>query len=272
MVLGSAIAEQLGAGPGDEVLALSPERALAAIEGSDERTLPLPFLVVEGANSRRDGFWGHRVFLSLEALGDLFGEVGYVHGFAIHLRPGVDPNRFALHLNGEILLPPLRARSWQEMNGDLLSVLALERAARFFSMASSVAIAAFAMGSFLASHVVRRTREIGLLLAVGAGRGAIALSFLIQSGLIGFFGCFCGTLLGALLLCFRDGLLRLCMVLFGGERGVLSFYAFDRLPIALSGWELFKICAFALAVTLLSGLLPVLRVLRIDPSRALRHE
>jgi lipoprotein-releasing system permease protein len=269
--LGRSIAEQLAARPGDEVLALSPRQVVANLSGDGERHLPLQLASGGPTAGRREGPDGSRVFLPLELLAEMSGEPGKIHGFELRLRRGVDAENFARRLNGGILPPSLRAVTWMESNRELLSALALERAAMFFSMAFIVVIAAFSMACSLSSHVAGKVREIGLLMALGCGRGAIAASFLLQSALVGFFGILVGLGLGAFLLSVRDGILRGVLWFFGRGERIFEYYDFIHLPAAIGGGVPVKICAFAMATTLLAGLLPACRVLRLDPSAALRH-
>jgi lipoprotein-releasing system permease protein len=269
-LVGGSLAEELGIRAGDEIFLLNPQALLEADDG--EVVLPLRTTVAGTLPAHRSGPDGRRLLMPMEALAEFFGPSDRAVGYELRLNQGTSAQELVRRLNEEILAPPLRAESWMEMNRELLSVLALERAAMFFSMAFIVAVAAFAMGSFLAAHVFRRTREIGLLRAFGASRVAIALSFFLQSVFVGLLGLFMGLALSGLLLHWRDGLLRLLLFAFGRDGGVLSFYAFDRLPMAWSWWEFGKICAFALATVAAAGLFPAIRVLRVDPSLALRYE
>ncbi|MDR0679128.1 MAG: FtsX-like permease family protein [Puniceicoccales bacterium] len=270
VLLGDCLVERLGAQPGDDISLLNPQTLLGADDGVV--VLPLRATVAGTIPARRGGPDGHRVLMAIDELAGLFGSSDAAMGYELRLTPGTKAQELVRRLNGEVLLPPLRAESWMEMNRELLSVLALERAAMFFSMAFIVAVAAFAMGSFLAAHVSRRAREMGLLRALGARPSTIAFSFFLQSIFVGILGLLLGLALCALLLHWRDALLRILLAAFGRDGGVLSFYAFDRLPVAWSWWEFGKISAFALITVAVAGLLPAFRALRTDPSLSLRHE
>ncbi|MDR2577092.1 MAG: ABC transporter permease [Puniceicoccales bacterium] len=269
--LGGDVAEQLIASEGDELLALSPAQVLSNLEG-EEKILPTTLRVVSVPLARRDGSDSQRVFLPMETLSALCLEAGTVSGFELRLCRGMDADAVAKNLREHVLGPGLRAITWREANRSLLSALALERAAMFFSMAFIVAVAAFAMGSFLSAHTARKTKEMGLLVALGCTRVRVAICFFLQSTIVGLCGIFAGLALGATLLFFRDPILRLVIGVFGREERIFDYYNFTQLPMALHVGEIFKIVAFALLTAIAAGLLPVFRVLRLDASTALRRE
>jgi lipoprotein-releasing system permease protein len=267
-LLGELVAEQLAVCGGDVIHVVAPQ-ALLQGDGLD---LPLPLTVGGTLPARRGGPDGQRLLMAMGDLAGLFGErEDRAVGYELRLRDGTRCGDLVRKLNGELLAPPLRAVSWMEMNGDLLSVLALERAAMFFSMAFIVVVAAFSMGSFLSASVFRRSREMGLLRALGCSRRGIAASFFLQGVAVGALGVAFGVLLALFLLHYRDGLLRLLLAAFGRGDGVLSFYGYERLPVQWSWCGMGGICAFSFAVSCCADLLPALRALRLDPSAALRH-
>jgi lipoprotein-releasing system permease protein len=269
-VVGAAVAEQLGTKPGDEMLIADPQTFLRNGEG--EVQLPLPLNVLGSMSVRSGEMDGRRILLSRESLSRLFGEENCASGYEIKLAKGVEGEKLVEKLNGGLLPPFLRAMSWIDMNGELLSVLAMERAAMFFSMACIVVVTAFSMGSFLAAHVARLSREIGALRAMGCSGMDIGLTFVLQSVLIGFLGSCGGVAAGWALLHFRDGVLSFLVGAFGGGERLLSFYSISGLP-ALWRWsEVAKVCSMAVAVTAAAGLVPAIRSMGTEPSLALRHE
>jgi lipoprotein-releasing system permease protein len=208
--------------------------------------------------------------ISLNTLQAISGECS-IDGYQLKLRRGVGVESLASRI-GKYLEPPIQVRTWREAGGELVAMLAMEKSAMFLSLSCIIAMAAFCMASALAGNVARKTQEIGLLLAIGCSKGGIALSFLLQSLGIGVLGIAIGSCLAAGILSMRDGLLRLLMTTFGGEERLFSFYGFSHLPLHVHGGDVVKIFILAIAATLVAGLLPVCRILRIDPSQALHHE
>jgi lipoprotein-releasing system permease protein len=268
VLLGSAVAEQLEIIPGEELLLFSPRTFIGS---GGETMLPLQVPAKGYVPTRRGAADGQRIMLLRQALSELCGDGDSAKGYELRLADGVDCERVVRDINSQHRNSRLGAVSWMDMNGDLVAVLAMERAAMFFSMAGIVAVAAFAMGSFLAAHVSRRARDIGILRAMGFSGCAIGASFFMQSIFIGAIGSCCGVGVGALVLRFRDALLAILVGAFGSGERLLSYYAFNNLPMHWSWFEVAKICSMALAVAAAAGLIPAIRAMGTDPSIALRH-
>ncbi len=151
----------------------------------------------------------------------------------------------------------VQAESWIKTNEQFFSAISAQTTAntaiRFF-VALSVA---FGIASVLVVSVVQKSREIGILRAMGVSRGQVLRVFLLQGGLLGFGGALAGTGMGAL--------------------GLAAWKQFQRnadgtpmFPLSFEP-ELF---AAALALATLTGLLaafaPALRAARLDPVVAIR--
>ncbi|HBC01064.1 MAG TPA: hypothetical protein DC032_10900 [Pseudomonas sp.] len=89
-------------------------------------------------------------------------------------------------------LTGLRAESWMETNGQLLNALASQSMTTEMIRVFVGISVAFGIASVLAVSVVQRTREIGILRAMGSPRGQILRVFLLQGGLLGLLGSACG--------------------------------------------------------------------------------
>ncbi|MDB5392319.1 MAG: ytrF 1 [Planctomycetaceae bacterium] len=131
--------------------------------------------------------------------------------------------------------------------------------------AVALLVAALGIANTMLMSVLERTREIGIMKAVGAGNGHLQFIFLAEGALIGISGGVCGLLLawGAS---------------FPGDAWVRTIVTRD-LKIDLEGsifafppWLIFVVVSFAVLVTTLAAVFPARRAARIDPVRALRHE
>src|SRR5690606_22425169 len=90
----------------------------------------------------------------------------------------------------------LKAESWMETNGDLLNALRSQSlSTQMISIFVGISVA-FGIASVLAVSVVQRTREIGILRAMGSRRGQIQRVFLLQGGLLGCSGSLLGAAVG----------------------------------------------------------------------------
>src|SRR5437763_16160038 len=117
------------------------------------------------------------------------------HGIYVRVQPGMSEEALAANLNGA-LPPNIRAFSWMESWESFLWVLNLEKTINFFLLLFIVVIAAFSVMSSLLISVVRKTREIGLLSALGGKARQVALCFCAQAFIIGVSGTVAGLGLG----------------------------------------------------------------------------
>lgn len=135
-----------------------------------------------------------------------------------------------------------------------------------FMMIGGIAllVATIGIANTMVMAVYERTREIGILKAMGASKGEIRRLFMMEAGFIGMIGGVVGLLLGWLL-----GL---------GLNEAIAFYArWRELPLhgkffLVTPWLALAAILFATFIGLVAGLLPAQRAARLDPLEALRHE
>jgi hypothetical protein len=124
-------------------------------------------------------------------------------------------------------------------------------------------VAAIGIANTMIMAVYERTREIGILKAVGASPGNIRLLFVAEAALIGLLGGIVGVIGGWLL-----GL--------GLNEAFLIYFDYMDVPVRgtfffVTGWLVALALGFATVVGLLAGLYPAARAARLDPLEALRH-
>ena len=159
---------------------------------------------------------------------------------------------------------PYRALDWQSQNASLFSALKLEKLAMAFVVFLICVVAAFNVVGMLSMVVRDKTREIGILLAMGLKRAAIRRIFLAQGILIGLTGTTLGVGLGLVV---------------GGmvNRGHWipidpSIYFIDHLPVHTQPFDVLLVIAASLVVATLAPLYPSLQAARLDPVTAIRYD
>ena len=150
-------------------------------------------------------------------------------------------------------LTGLQAESWMTSNGQLLNALASQSmTTQMIRIFVGISVA-FGIASVLAVSVVQRTREIGILRAMGSPRGQILRVFLLQGGLLGLFGSLAGSGIGW-------GLVQLFNLL-GPKLFIIPVPA-DLIPLAI---------LIATLTGILAAAMPARRAARYDPAVAIRY-
>ena len=128
----------------------------------------------------------------------------------------------------------------------------------------SLLVASFGIANTMIMSILERTREIGIMKAIGAEDREIKLIFFVEAGLIGLMGGVAGALAAWAIDAVAN---RLAYRFILQPRGV-SYVDFFALPPYL--W--LGAIMFAVAVAILAALYPAARAARIDPVKALRHD
>ena len=126
----------------------------------------------------------------------------------------------------------------------------------------ALVVAAIGIINTLLMAIHERTREIGVMKAVGATRGNIRALFTMEGAALGFLG----GVVGSLLALFLGQALNVI-----GARTFLSNFPGFKLSV-FSFWLIPGVIALTTAISLLAGLYPASRAARLDPVEALRYE
>jgi len=135
-----------------------------------------------------------------------------------------------------------------------------------------VLVAALCILSAQITFVIQKTREIGMLKALGASRLQTSGIFLFQSAIIGIIGVASGFALGMLALAYRNQFLHFMNRVTGFELFPSSVYGFGELPAIILPRDVAIICISSFIICILGGVLPSIRAGRLKPVEALRYE
>ncbi len=272
IILSVQLAITIGARMGDKVI-LYTLPMIQRQKSDDEVMLPRELRVAGIFEIGHQQLDSSTALVTLRRMQDLLAIGHGVQGFNLKLAPGEDVDAAADRINAA--LPPgagLTAYSWMYSFSDFLWVLQLEKSMIFFLLLFIVVVAAFSVTSSLLISVVRKTREIGLLGALGARPRQVAACFCAQGFLIGCCGTVFGLALGLGLLALRNDIVHLLARLTQREEVLQKFYQFSQLPAHTAGADLVKIVVFTILISTLAGLLPAWRAARLRPVEALRNE
>jgi len=275
IVVGSQFAENLNLSVGDRISVYSP----ADIEkmekqhgkADEDAVLPDDYTV----NGIFDvGYYEYNadiVVTSLENAQDLYNLDDAVHGLMVMLR---DPYQ-APQVRQQLLAalgPGYNISTWTEENSGILNALLVEKNVMFYLLFFIVLVAALCILSAQITFVVQKTREIGMLKALGASNLQISGVFLSQSAIIGVLGVISGYGLGMLALTYRNEFLHFMNRLTGFELFPASIYGFGDLPAVIDPHDIAVICGLSFVICIFGGVLPAIRAGRLKPVEALRYE
>ncbi len=162
--------------------------------------------------------------------------------------------------------------SWLITHSAFLDAITTEKYVMFYILFFIVIVAAFGIMSALITFVVQKTREIGVLKALGATPASVALLFVGQSVVVGVLGVLSGLGFGLLALRYRNEFLHVMNRVTGYELFPASIYQFTALPAKVVTSDVVVICVVSLVICILAGVLPALRAAWLQPVEALRNE
>jgi lipoprotein-releasing system permease protein len=264
IVIGQRLAERLNAWPGDVlVLATVPGRLQmsSALGGfvPQIRKYVITGVFETGMYEYDSGY----AYMELSSAQDLAGLGLRVTGIDVRTPDRYAAPEVATRL-ANVLGFPYRTIDWQEQNRSLFSALKLEKLAMGVILLLIVLVAAFNIVSTLTMVVTDKTREIGILKAMGMPSASIRRIFLWQGAAIGFVGTGLGVLLG---LVGAFALTRFKLIALDPQ-----VYFIDRLPIQIAVTDVLAITAASLSIAMLATLWPARQASRLFPVEAIRHE
>jgi lipoprotein-releasing system permease protein len=156
---------------------------------------------------------------------------------------------------------------WKILNRDLFEALAVQQTLLFVVLTLIVAVAAGTVVSSLVVLLAEKTRDVGVLAALGASPVLVARTFRLSGMLLGGSGLVLGVLFG-LVVCFLLTVFR--VVRFSPE--IAKVYYLSWMPFRPEPLHVLGILAIGFLLVLAASALPARRAARMNPADALRYE
>ena len=277
VIISSGLARKIGAHQGD-VLELASPLIIEKIK-EDEIMLPREVRVAGVFETGWTVIDNNTLFCTLTLMQEFYGLEDGIHGLTIRLAAGYDEEVDLITGKVNEMLAqgadfPLgvRAFSWLDLNRDFLFVLQLEKSVMFFLLLFVILVSAFAITSTLLITVVRKTREIGLLAAMGAKPIGLVACYTFQGFILGVGGAVLGIAFALLALANRNEIVGIVANIFNKEEALIRFYKFTHLPAHYQSNDFVWVVLCAITISTLAGLIPAFRASRMKPASALRDE
>jgi len=271
VIVGRELARRLRLRVGDKMLVFSPQTFIAK---RDEITLPLEMTV---SGIFEIGMWEYDIgfiLLPLDAARELYGIESGVHALRVMttdpFRAGNVSRQISAALRNDY--NDFNVQTWMDLNRQLFDALRVEKNMMFFLLIFIVLVAAFGITNTLIIVVVQKTKEIGLLKAVGFSSGSVMRVFLWQGLIQGVFGTAFGIILGFIMLHYRNVIMRALSVGLNFELFPKELYHLSEIPAHIAAADVFLVAVLSILICTLAGLLPAWRAARLDPAQALRYE
>ena len=279
--IGRRLAVMLGMRIGDEFLIHSPahlteniswtDDGKVEIHEPDEFYLPEQCRVANFYSMGISDYDDNVVVLHLDQAAQLFG---LDWGSATSIQAVVDDPMNIASLTNQLRAnhPDCQIVNWQEKNQMLFNTLQSEKNLMTFLMAFIVLVASFTIAATLITVVVQKTREIGIMKAVGVSSFTIGRIFLLQGLIIGVIGTALGTTAGLLVLHYRDAIARLLSRIMGVEVFPAELYHLTSIPALTTASDLVRIVTMSLCICVFAALVPAIYASATTPATSLRSE
>jgi lipoprotein-releasing system permease protein len=275
LAIGSALAQSLNIAVGDRVAIYSPNdlKKMKEHQGksNEEAVLPDDYTVTGIFDV---GYYDYNYSIAVSSLENaqaLYDLGDSVHGLMVMLRDPYQAPEVKQELE-KTLGENYQITTWMQENSALLGAIIVEKNVMFYLLFFIVIVAALCILSAQITFVVQKTREIGMLKALGATNLQISGVFLAQSAIIGVLGVLAGYGLGILALTYRNEFLHFMNHWTGFELFPASIYGFSALPAVIDVRDIVLICGSSFVICILGGVLPAWRAGRLKPVEALRYE
>ena len=286
-IVGSELARELGVTVGETLTIFSPgnfQEILSEIDrlektgGKPEDIASLKQLILPTELEVTGIFESGRYLYDSEFLivplhigQELYNLGPAAHGLAVKTKDPYLADKVRNDLNSR-LDSPAYSMSWMDMNKQIFDAIRMERQVMFFILMFIILVAAFGIMNTLITVTVQKTREIGVMKALGARTNQIVGVFLAQGMVVGVFGTLIGLGLGISLTQYRNEANHFLSRALGVEVFPASVYQFSEIPAEIVASDVAIICLSAFVICSVAALIPAWFAAKLDPVKALRHE
>lgn len=164
----------------------------------------------------------------------------------------------------------LISSSWKETHGTLFEAIQFEKLLIGLMLFLIVGVASILVLSTIVMTVKSKEREVGILKTIGANNNQLVMIFFFQGLMVSMIGLIFGLLIGLLITFNLNNLISLLESLL--QRNLLEAYFINYFPYHVDYRQILLICSLSFIFSVISSLIPALRVIKLNPIEILRHE
>jgi len=260
VILGRELAANLGVKTGEIVEILVPGGSITPL-GAFPKTARLR--VVGISESGMYEYDATFAYVSFAEAGRLLGMEGRATGIEVKVRDIYAAGDVARRIRTQLGYP-FWAKDWMQSNRNLFSALKLEKIVMFVILVLIVMVASFNIISTLIMVVMEKTKDIAILMTMGATRRSIRRIFALEGLIIGVMGTFTGTLFGGILC---ELLKRYRFIHLPSD-----VYYISTLPVVVEPATVALVVLSSVLICFLATVYPAWQASRVDPAEAIRYE
>jgi lipoprotein-releasing system permease protein len=268
VILGSALATELGAKVGDRVVLL-----VALGDVTPAGVIPR-MRAFEVAGILSIGMYEYDRRIAIVAMPDaarLLRMGGDITGIRLKLADMYAAPRLsraaAIAIGGGVSV-----QDWTNEHANFFRSISITKRMLFFILSLMVAVAAFNIVSTMVMVVKGKRRDIAILRTFGSSPRSILSIFIVQGSLIGMLGIGLGVLIGVLVAVNLQDLVHGLESIVGFKFLDARVYFMSDLPARVRATDVMRICGFAFVLACLSTVYPAVRAARLLPAESLRND
>lgn len=259
IILGKELSRTLRLKKGDRVTLFSPY--------TNEKK---EFTVAGTFTSGRYDYDANIVFTSLRDAKALFNK-NTVSGIGVKVDNEFNVNKIKRSLQ-KIFRYPFTVKTWMDLDKNLMRALAIEKKMMFIILALIIVVACFNIASSLIMQVLEKTKDIGILRAIGATANDIKGIFIFLGFMVGITGVVFGGILGIVIARNINTIADFVERLTGFELFPSDIYYLTSIPVKIVHSDVAVIALFSLVLAVMASLYPAWKASRLNPVEAIRYE